>query len=138
MKRLAAVQLTAAIACLSVLTSCSLGQGEPDREESFDAAGSQCTARWWLDPLVEDVSPEASRAAREALEEASVSTADIAGWKDTLIDSRSGDEELAEDELEGYAYIEAVRSDVRDGLKQAGYPDAPTRAIEVRSALDCP
>ncbi|MBE1514295.1 hypothetical protein [Nesterenkonia halotolerans] len=105
--------------------------------EAFDAAGSQCTAQWWLDPLADDVPPEASSAASRALEEATVSSADIEGWEETLLDAQSGDQDLPPDELEGYAYIEEVRLKVREGLEEAGYPDAPTRVIEVRADLEC-
>lgn len=131
------VRLVAAAVCLGVLAACSPGQGEPDRTETFEAAGSQCTAQWWLDPLVDAVPPEASSAASRALEDAKVSSADIEVWEEMLLDSQSGDQDLPPDELEGYAYIEEVRLKVREGLDEAGYPDAPTRIIEVRSDLEC-
>ena len=105
--------------------------------ETFDAAGSHCTAEWRLDPLVEDVPPEASSAASRALEEATVSSAEIEVWKEVSLDSQSGDQNLPPSELEGYAYIEQVRLEVREGLEEAGYPDAPTRVIEVRAGLEC-
>lgn len=112
-------------------------QGEPDRVETFTAAGGQCTAQWWLDPLVEDVPGEAATAAQQALNEATVSTTEVEKWKDTLLTSGSGEPPPA-NELEGQAYIEVIRAEVRSGLAEAGYPDAPTRVIETRSDLECP
>uniref|UniRef100_UPI001CA5738C hypothetical protein n=1 Tax=Arthrobacter sp. B1805 TaxID=2058892 RepID=UPI001CA5738C len=65
----------------------------------------------------------------------SVSTAELVEWKKIVSDSESesSDRQIPIHKLEGYAYVEAVRADVRSDLQAAGYPDAPTRFIEVYS-----
>lgn len=129
--------LAAVGVCLCLLTACGLVRGEPDRTETFDVPGGECTAEWWLDPRADEVPAEATEAAERALEESTVSESDLEAWKATLVESDSSDETPPADELAGHAYVEAVREDVREGLAAAGYPDSPTRVVETRADLDC-
>lgn len=75
--------------------------------------------------------------ASHALTNSVVSPAELEEWKATILESQSGDKEIPNHRLESYAYVEAVRADVRSELDAAGYPDAPTRLIEVYSDSDC-
>lgn len=129
--------LAIALACVVTLTGCASAHGEPDRVETFAVDGGECTAEWWLEPLAQDVPDEASDAAERALSEATVSATDIMDWEETLLNAQSGDQKIPPNELEGHAYMEAVREDVRSGLDKAGFPDAPARLIETYADLDC-
>ena len=71
------------------------------------------------------------------LTSAEVEASELEDWKRTITESQSGDRELTESRLEGFAHVEAVRSEVRSGLAEAGFPDAPTRLIEVYSDVKC-
>lgn len=126
-------------ACSSIwlLSACGIAYGTPDREESFTVQGGQCSARWWLEPLVDDVPEEASSVASRALADSKVSLSELDDWKNTIAKAQSGDKEIPEHRLESYAYVEAVRADVRSELEAAGFPDAPTRVIEVHSDSKC-
>ena len=126
-------------ACSSIwlLSACGVAYGTPDREENFAVQGGECSARWWLEPLVDDVPDEASSIASQALADSKVSPSELEDWKDTIVESQSGDQQIPEHRLESYAYVEAVRADVRSELEAAGFPDAPTRVIEVYSDSNC-
>lgn len=126
-----------ALAVAAVVSGCGDARGAPDREETFAVHGAECTAQWWLEPLVEDVPSAASDAASRALTSAEVEASELEDWKRTITESQSGDRELTESRLEGFAYVEAVRAEVRSGLPEAGFPDAPTRLIEVYSDVKC-
>lgn len=117
---------------MTVVSGCSAGRGAPDREETFAVQGGECT-----EPQEDDVPAAASDAAAEALAAATVDASELAAWMTTILESRSTDQEIAETSLEGYAYIEAVRAEVRAGLSKAGFPDAPTRIIEAFSNVEC-
>jgi hypothetical protein len=121
----------------AVVSGCGDARGAPDREETFAVQGAECTAKWWLDPLVNDVPAAASVEAARALTGAKVEASELEAWKRTIVESKSGDREITESRLEGFAYVEAVRADVRLRLAEAGFPDAPTRFIEVYSDVDC-
>ncbi|GAA4836350.1 hypothetical protein [Garicola koreensis] len=129
--------LALSLAWVVALTGCGSARGEPDRVETFPVDGGECTAQWWLEPLVQDVSGEASAAAERALRESTVSATDIAEWEETLLNAQSRHQEIPAKKLEGYAYIETVREKVRSGLDEAGFPDAPTRIIETYADLEC-
>ncbi|WP_299169130.1 hypothetical protein [uncultured Arthrobacter sp.] len=126
-----------ALVCVGMLSGCSLARGAPEREEVFAVQGGECAARWWLEPLVEEVPDEASDVAGRALTDAVVSTAELEEWKEILLDSQSDDRPIPGQRLEGLAYVEVVRAAVRSELAESGYPDAPTRLIEVYSDVDC-
>lgn len=136
MRRLVPICILAFI-FVGVLAACSFTRGTPDREETFKVADGECTAAWWLEPLVDEVPDEATAVADHALTEATVSTAEREEWKEIVLDSQSGDRQISQSQLEGHAYIEVVREHVRSDLQEAGYPDAPTRIIEVYSDLQC-
>ena len=121
----------------AVVSGCGDGRGAPDREETFAVHGAECTAKWWLEPMVDDVPRAASDEATRALTGAKVEASELEDWKRTILESQSGDREITESRLEGFAYVEAVRADVRSSLAKAGFPDAPTRLIEVYSDVDC-
>lgn len=95
------------------------------------------TAKGWLEPLIDDVPRAASDEASRALTSAKVDASELHDWKRTIQESQSGDREISESRLEGFAYVEAVRAGVRSGLAEAGFPDAPTRLIEVYSDMKC-
>ena len=126
-----------ALVCIGMLSACSIARGTPEREETFVVQGAECTAQWWLEPLVEKVPDDASDVARRALAEAEVSSSDIEEWTEILLDSQSGDRPIPEHRLEGLAYVEVVRANIRSKLAEAGFPDAPTRIIEVYSDVNC-
>lgn len=118
---------------VGILSACGSSYGTPEREESFSVQSGQCNARWWL-----EVPEEASDVALHSLKESDVSSAELQEWKEALSESDSSeDRPIPAYRLEGYAYVEAVRADVRAGLAAAGYPDSPTRLIEVYSDSDC-
>ncbi|KRF04302.1 hypothetical protein ASH00_14450 [Arthrobacter sp. Soil782] len=87
--------------------------------------------------MSDEVPVEASDVADQALSNSVVSTSELEEWKEILHESKSGDGQIPAHKLEGDAYVEAVRADVRAELEAAGYPDAPTRVIEVYSDSDC-
>lgn len=90
---------------------------------------------WWLGPLADGVPDDAHRVAEKALAGARVTDVEVAEWRAILAD----DPDVtwrSEAKLEGSAYREVVRADVRDALDEAGYPDA-NRVIEVYSDLRC-
>lgn len=82
------------------------------------------------------VPQDASDVAYEALRSSSVSAGELQEWERILIESGSG-RPAPGYKVEGYAYAEAVRADVRSALQAAGYPDHPTRVIEVYSESRC-
>lgn len=125
--------------CSSIwlLSACGVAYGTPDREEDFAVQGGECSARWWLEPLVDDVPEKASSVATQALADSEVSPTELEDWKVTILESQSGDQKIPDYRLESYAYVEAVRADVRSELEAAGFPDAPTRIIEVYSDSNC-
>lgn len=125
-----------AIAVALTVSACGGRSGPPDRQDTFSVAGGECTAKWWLGPLVDSVPEDAARVARESLASAEVTADDLNDWKTTILDSQSSDRKIPEAKLEGYAYVEGVRSDVRAGLAESGYPDSP-RLIEARADVDC-
>lgn len=125
------------LGCLALLTGCGVDYGAPDREETFSVQGGACSARWWLEPLADEVPEDASDVAREALFSSTVSASELGEWKEILLESQSGDRQSPVHTLDGYAYVEAVRADVRSELQDAGYPDASGRVIEVYSDSDC-
>lgn len=120
-----------------LISGCAADRGEPDRQETFPVTGGECTASWWLEPIVDDVPAEAAAVARDALGDAVVTDEASADWQVVIDESDSSDATIPEDRLEGQAHIEVVREHVRMELDAAGYPDAPTRLIEVYSALSC-
>lgn len=126
-----------ALVVSAVVSGCGDARGAPDREETFAVRGAECTAQWWLEPMVDDVPSAASDEASRALTSAKVEASELEDWKRTIIESQSGDREITESRLEGFAYVEAVRAEVRSGLAEAGFPDAPTRIIEVYSDVKC-
>jgi len=126
-----------AMAVAAVVSGCDDARGAPDREETFAVQGAECTAQWWLEPLVDDVPSAASDTASRALTSAKVEASELEDWKRTITESQSGDRELTESRLESFAHVEAVRAEVRSGLAEAGFPDAPTRLIEVYSDVKC-
>ena len=126
-----------ALVVAAVVSGCGDARGAPDREETFAVQGAECTAQWWLEPLVDDVPGAASDAASRALTSAEVDASELEDWKRTITESQSGDRELTESRFEGFAHVEAVRAEVRSGLAEAGFPDAPTRLIEVYSDVKC-
>lgn len=132
-----ALRWLAACSGMLLLSACGVGYGTPDREEDFAVQGGECSARWWLEPLADEVPDGASSVASEALTESVVSPSELEEWKTTILESKSGDREIPDHRLESYAYVEAVRADVRSELEAAGYPDAPTRLIEVYSDSEC-
>ena len=117
-----------------LLSGCS--SRPADREESFSTAAAECSASWWLEDAQDNVPEEAHAVARAALEDAKVSEEDLRRWEQLLRDSESEESRIPDDRLEGHAYVEAVRSAVRDELERAGYPDQD-RLIEVTSQLNC-
>ncbi|MBD7993980.1 hypothetical protein H9639_01535 [Arthrobacter sp. Sa2CUA1] len=132
-----ALRWIAACSVMFLVSACGAAYGAPDREENFTVQGRECSARWWLEPLADEVPDEASSVASHALTNSVVSPAELEEWKATILESQSGDKEIPNHRLESYAYVEAVRADVRSELDAAGYPDAPTRLIEVYSDSDC-
>ena len=122
---------------LLLLCGCAADRGEPDRVDTLPVTGGECTASWWLEPLVKDVPANAAAIARSALETAVVTDSAREEWQTVVDESDSSDRELPPDRLEGRAHIEVVREHVRVELDAAGYPDAPTRLIEVYSSLNC-
>ena len=132
------LRFATAVLGVGLLSACGSSYGTPEREESFSVQSGQCDARWWLEPLVDEVPKEASNIALQSLQESDVSSAELQEWKKILSESDSSeDRQIPAYRLEGYAYVEAVRADVRAGLAAAGYPDTPTRLIEVYSDSDC-
>ncbi len=97
--------------------------------------GGTCEISWWLAPAVDDPPAEAKPIALEALAEATVSEAQWSSWYQLLNDDPDLDY-IPEVRLQGSAYLEAVREDVRVALEAAGYPDIE-RVIEVYSNLSC-
>ncbi len=69
----------AALGCIGLLSACGIALGTPDREESFSVQGGECTARWWLEPLEDEVPDEASEIARQALSSLGLSCG--SGWR---------------------------------------------------------
>ncbi|MHA7264668.1 hypothetical protein ACX80W_15875 [Arthrobacter sp. TMN-37] len=126
-----------ALTSMGLLSACGLAFGAPDREERFTVEGGECSARWWLEPVVDEVPDDAFAVADQALTEASVSSSELEEWKEIVRESQSGDRRIPEHRLEEYAYVEAVRADVRSELAAAGYSDVPTRLIEVHSDSNC-
>ncbi|MFC0678306.1 hypothetical protein ACFFGH_10685 [Lysobacter korlensis] len=138
MNRLGVATVLPIAAVVALLMSgCAADRGEPDRRETFRVTEGECTASWWLERLVEDVPAEAEAVARDALMNAVVTDEATAEWQVIIEDSDSSDAEIRQDRLEDQAHIEVVREQVRVALDAAGYPDAPTRVIEVYSALSC-
>jgi hypothetical protein len=136
MGRLSSISVFALVVA-AVVSGCGDARGAPDREDTFAVKGAECTAQWWLEPMVDDVPRAASDEARRALTSAEVEAPELEDWKRTITESQSGDREITESRLEGLAYVEAVRAEVRSGLAEAGFPDAPTRLIEVYSDVKC-
>lgn len=90
---------------------------------------------WWLGPLADGTPDDARSVAEDALAGARVTDAELAEWRTIL----AGDPDVtwrSETKLEGSAYREVVRADVREALDEAGYPDT-NRVIEVYSDLHC-
>ena len=87
--------------------------------------------------MVDDVPRAASDEAIMALRSAKVDGTELEDWKNTIVESQSGDREISESRLEGFAYGEAVRAEVRSRLADAGFPDSPTRLIEVHLNVKC-
>jgi outer membrane biogenesis lipoprotein LolB len=130
----------ATLATLSalLLTGCSLAQGPADRETAFMVEGRDCTAQWWLGEPAPGTPAEALTVAREALDEAEVSDADMEQWKGLISLSQDESEARATSDVDlaREAYVQAVREHVRDELAAAGYPDED-RVIEVYAESRC-
>lgn len=133
----AGVASASVIAGLLLLTGCWAVPplSGPERSEVVHVSGGSCRINWWLGPAVDDPPAEASRIAEGALEDASVSDSQWAGWYQLLDDDPDRGPE-SEVRLRGRAYLEAVREDVRSALEDAGYPDIE-RVVEVYSNLSC-
>ncbi|MDR6867414.1 hypothetical protein J2Y69_002017 [Microbacterium resistens] len=109
--------------------------GEPDRAETIPVAGGECELSWWLTPLSDDVPDDAWQIAEQRLADAEVSQSHWDEWR-TILDSDPDIDWTSEGRLQGRAYLEAVRADVRAALEAAGYPDT-RRVIEVYSDIAC-
>lgn len=109
--------------------------GDPDRVDTVSVAGGECEVSWWLSPLADGVPNEAWRIAEERLADAEVSQSRWDEWR-TILESDSDTTWTSEGLLQGHAYREAVRADVRAALEAAGYPDT-NRIIEVYSDISC-
>ena len=99
--------------------------------------GGECTGRWWIEQLDDEAPQEVSDIARQALTRSTVSTTELEGWKETIDGSKSGEREIPAHKLEGYAYMEAVRGDVRAELQAAGHHDQFSRIVEVHYESEC-
>lgn len=126
-----------ALVVAALISGCGNARGAPDREETFLVQGAECTAQWWLEPMLDDVPKAAAEEASRALTSAKVETSELEDWKRTITESQSGNREMTASRLEGFAHVEAVRAEVRSSLAEAGFPDAPTRLIEIYSDLKC-
>ncbi|EXJ52846.1 hypothetical protein AS96_02435 [Microbacterium sp. MRS-1] len=112
-----------------------LHSGEPDRADTIPVVGGECELSWWLSPLADDVPDDAWRIAEERLAVAEVSQSRWDQWR-TILESDPDINWTSEGLLQGHAYLEAVRADVRAALEEAGYPDT-NRVIEVYSDIAC-
>lgn len=109
--------------------------GEPDRAETIPVTGGECALSWWLEPLADDTPASALRIAEEHLAEADVTQRQWDQWRTTLESDPDADWP-SEGLLQGRAYIEVVRAEVRAALEAAGYPDTD-RVIEVYADVTC-
>lgn len=109
--------------------------GEPDRVDTVSVADGVCEVSWWLSPLADDVPDDAWRIAAERLADAEVSQSRWDEWR-TILESDPDINWTSEGLLQGHAYLEAVRAEVRASLEEAGYPDT-NRVIEVYSDISC-
>ncbi len=95
----------------------------------------RCEIAWWLTPVGRDVPEEAQSVAADALDAATVDDAALQEWY-ALLESDPDLDGVSSVRLQGSAYLEVVRAQVRTALDTAGYPDTE-RVIEVSSDLSC-
>ncbi|MDQ1204608.1 hypothetical protein QE377_000967 [Microbacterium sp. SORGH_AS 862] len=112
-----------------------LPSGDPDRVDTVSVADGVCDVSWWLSPLADGVPNDAWRIAEERLAAAEVSQSRWDEWR-TILESDPDIGWTSEGLLQGHAYREAVRAEVRAALEEAGYPDT-NRVIEVYSDISC-
>lgn len=136
-RRWVACVVAAGVLALSVAgcRGVPLPSGEPDRVDTVSVTGGECEVSWWLSPLADDVPDDARRIAEERLADAEVNQSRWDEWRTTL-ESDPDINWTSEGLLQGHAYREAVRAEVRAALEEAGYPDT-NRVIEVYSDIAC-
>jgi hypothetical protein len=125
------------VALIAVLAGCrgAPPSADPDRAESVMVPAGRCEIAWWLTPVGGDVPAEAQSVAAGALDAAVV---DDDTWRE-LYSELGSDPDLdgvSAVRLQGSAYLEVVRTQVRTALDTAGYPDTE-RVIEVYADLAC-
>jgi hypothetical protein len=132
-----AAAATSFVLLMAVLAGCRPVDtwGAPDRSESVAVSGGRCDISWWISPAADDVREHALKVAGDKLARAKVSDAAWEEWE-ALLDNDPDLDSLSEQRISGSAYAEVVRSQVRESLDDAGYPDE-NRLVEVYTDLDC-
>lgn len=108
---------------------------EVDRVDEIAVTGGTCRVAWWLAGVTDGATDEAWGVARAALAQSTVDSEESHEWHRTLteLDDTKWPSATV---LEEAVHREVVRSDVREALADAGFPDHE-RVIETYSSLHC-